>query len=144
MPARESTDLKVVRREPHPPYWGMPSMQVITSSLSLARELWRLGEPELAGRALDLSPDQVADIGQRAGQLHTSGEAGRLWPGGPGGKAVLLAVIEQLEGRARPCARNRRLPEKSLPEELQASEDERLAAAGKVAQIVTRRNAGIP
>jgi hypothetical protein len=117
---------------------------VITSSLSLARELWRHGEPELAGSALHLSPDEVADIGHRAGQLHMSGEADRLWPGGPSGKAVLLAVIEHLDGRARPCARNRRLPEKMLPEGLQAAEDARLATAQEVAQIVTRRNAGIP
>jgi hypothetical protein len=43
-------------------------MQVVTSSLSLARELWRYGESELADRALRLSPGQVADIGHRAGQ----------------------------------------------------------------------------
>jgi len=119
-------------------------MQVITSSLSLARELWRHGEPELARGALQLSPDQVADIGHRAGQLHISGEADRLWPDGPKGKIVLLAVIEQLEGRARPCARNRRLPEKTLPEELQVTEGALWAAAEEVARVVTRRNARIP
>ena len=122
----------------------MPGMQVITSSLSLARELWRHGESELADRALQLTPDQVADIGHRAGHLYTSGEADRLWPGGPSGKAGLLAVIEQLEGHARPCARSRRLPEKALPKQLQATEDERWAAAHEVAEIVTRRNTGIP
>ncbi len=120
----------------------MPGMQVVTSSLSLARELWRYGEAELADRALHLSPDQVADIGQRAGQLHTSRQAEKLWPGGPGGKIVLLAAIELLEGRARPCARDRRLPEKMLPQQLQATEEERWAAAGEVAQIVTRRSFG--
>lgn len=121
----------------------MGQMQVITSALSLARELWRHGEPALADQALRLSPDQVADIGRRAGQLFTSREADRLWPGGPAGKVVLLAVIEQLEGHPRPCARNRRLPEKTLPTRLQATEDERLAAAQEVAQVVTRRNAGL-
>ena len=118
-------------------------MQVITSSLSLARELWRYGEAELANRALRLSADQVADTGLRAGHLQISGEANRLWPSGPSGKAVLLAVVEQLEGHARPCARNRRLPEKKLPAELQATEEERWAAARQVAEIVTNRNAGI-
>jgi len=39
----------------------MGQMQVITASLSLARELWRHGESGLADRALRLSPDQVAD-----------------------------------------------------------------------------------
>jgi hypothetical protein len=41
----------------------MGRMQVITSSLSLARELWRRGEPGLADAALQLSPDQIADVG---------------------------------------------------------------------------------
>lgn len=122
----------------------MGQMQVITSALSLARELWRYGEPELADRAFQLSPEQVADIGLRTGQLLSSREADRLWPSGPrGDKALLLAVIEQLEGRARPCARNRRLPEKTLPARLQATQGERLAAAQDVAEVVTRRNAGL-
>ena len=107
----------------------MPGTQVVTSSLSLARELRRYGESELADGALHLSPGQVADIGHRAGQLHISGQEDKLWPGGPGGKIVLLAAIELLEGRARPCARDRRLPEKTLPGQLQATEDERWAAA---------------
>jgi hypothetical protein len=122
----------------------MGHMQVITSALSLARELWRYGEPDLADQALRLGPEQVADIGFRTGQLLSSEEADRLWPGGPrGDKAILLAAIEQLEGHARPCARNRRLPEKMLPAQLQATEAERLDAAQEVAQVVTRRNAGL-
>jgi hypothetical protein len=123
---------------------NMGHMQVITSALSLARELCRYGEPQLADRALRLGPEQVADIGLRTGQLLSSGEADRLWPSGPrGDKALLVAVIEQLEGNPRPCARNRRLPEKTLPARLQATEDERLAAAQEVAQVLTRRNAGL-
>ena len=42
-------------------------MQVITSPLSLARQLWRYGEPDLAGRALMSNATEVADIGERAG-----------------------------------------------------------------------------
>lgn len=123
---------------------GMGQTQVITSALSLARELWRYGEPDLADQALRLSPEHVADIGLRTGQLLSPGEADRLWPSGPrGDKALLLAVIEQIEGRARPCARNRRLPEKTLPARLQATEEERWAAAQEVAEVVTRRNAGL-
>jgi hypothetical protein len=116
-------------------------MQVITSSLSLARELWRRGEPGLADKALHLSPDQVADIGLRAGDLYTSGQADRLWPGGPPGKAVLLAAIEHLDGSARPCARNRRLPEKTLPSRLQATEGDRWTAAEGVARVLDGRHA---
>lgn len=116
-------------------------MQVVTSSLSLARELWRYGEPDLAGRALLLRPGQVADIGLRAGELYTSENADRLWPGGPAAKAVLLAAVEQLEGKPRPCARVRRLPERGLPEQLQATEEERWTAAREVASVLA---SGIP
>ncbi len=117
-------------------------MQVITSSLSLARELWRFGEPALAEQSLRLSPEDVADVGARAGQLHRSGEVDVLWPGGPADRALLLAAIEHLEGRPRPCARARRLPERSLPTHLQATKEERWAAARPVATVVDRRNAG--
>ena len=112
----------------------MGRMQVITSSLSLARELWRRGEPGLADAALQLSPDQVADVGSRAGEFYSSGEADWLWPGGPPPKALLLAATEQLEGSARPCARTRRLPERGLQAHLQAAEEERRAAAEEVAR----------
>jgi hypothetical protein len=115
-------------------------MQVVTSSLSLARELWRYGEPALAEAALRLSPEDVADVGLRIGDLALSGEANRLWPDGPKDRAVLLAAVERLEGAPRPCARTRRLPEKSLPPDLQASEAQRWAAAEAVALVVTERH----
>jgi hypothetical protein len=88
-------------------------------AVSYARELWRFGEPDLARRAAAMSPNECADVGERAGDLSLSGEAMRLWPDGPRGhaSAVLLAAVEHLEGRPRPCARVRRLPERSLPEE---------------------------
>ena len=121
----------------------MGSMQIITSSLSLARQLWRYGEPELADRALLLTPTEVADIGARAGVLHGA-QADALWPRGPGDRAFMLAATEHLVGLARPCQRVRRLPEKSLPANLQASEDQRWAAALPVAAPVDARHAGRP
>jgi hypothetical protein len=124
-------------------YGRMGSMQIITSSLSLARQLWRYGEPELADRALLLTPTEVADIGARAGVLFAA-QADGLWPHGPGDRALMLAATEHLEGLARPCQRVRRLPEKSLPANLQASQDQRWAAALPVAAVVDARHAGRP
>jgi len=114
--------------------------------VSIARELWRFGEPELATRAADLPVVEAADIGERAGAIHESGEAARLWPRGPSGatSAVLLAAIEHLEGRARPCGRTRRLPEKNLPASLQMSEDQRWIASETVAREMNRRLHGSP
>ena len=116
-------------------------MQIISSPLSLARQLWRYGEPELANRALLLSATAVADIGARAGVLYGA-QADALWPNGPGDRPVMLAAIEHLEGVARPCRRARRLPEKSLPTNLKASEGQRWTAAKSVAAVVDARNAG--
>jgi hypothetical protein len=86
-------------------------------AVSYARELWRYGEPDLARQAARMSPSQCADVGERAGQLHISGVAAELWPGGPTGarSAILLAAVENLEGKARPCARSRRLPPHRCP-----------------------------
>lgn len=118
------------------------TMVVVTSSLSLARELWRYGEPELADAAADLSAEDVLAVGKRAGSLVTSGEAARLWPNGPSSAAVMLAAVERLEGRARPCRLARRLPERRLPERFQASLEARFAAASEVAAVMDRENAG--
>lgn len=109
--------------------------------VSIARELWRFGEPELAMRAVELTPGEAADIGERAGSMHQSGEAARLWPGGPRGvaPAVMLAAIEHIEGRARPCSRTRRLPEKDLPASLRLSEAERWSASEPVSREMDRR-----
>ena len=110
-------------------------------AVSYARELWRFGEPELARRAATLSPTQCADVGERAGELSLSGATDRMWPTGPRGhtRAILLAVIENLEGQARPCARSRRLPEKSLPSEWQLTEEVRWAQAEAVNREMTAR-----
>jgi hypothetical protein len=116
-------------------------MQIITSPLSLARQLWRYGEPDLAGRALMLKATEVADIGERAGVLYGP-EADALWPRGPSDKPLMLAAIEHLDGVARPCRKARRLPEKSLPSNLQASEEQRWATTLPVAAVVDARNAG--
>jgi hypothetical protein len=109
--------------------------------ISIARELWRFGEPALSEQAAVLTASQAADIGERAGILHQSGEASRMWPGGPSGvtPAVMLAAIEYLEGTARPCGRSRRLPEKQLPENLQATEDELWAASEPVSREMDSR-----
>ena len=110
--------------------------RVITSPLSLARELWRYGEPELASRALSLSVDEVWDLGARVFDLANSGAADRAWPDGPRNKAYVLAAIEHLEGAPRPPKRARRLPEKRLPPELQATLEQRLAAAEPIGMKV--------
>ena len=110
-------------------------------AVSYARELWRFGEKDLAYRAAAMDAGECADVGERAGQLSLSGEAPRLWPGGPSGysSAILLAVIEHLEGRARPCSRTRRAPAKSLPPEWQLSEEQRWAAIEPVAREMDSR-----
>lgn len=110
-------------------------------AVSYARELWRFGEPDLAERAAAMSPAECADVGMRAGELSLSGEAVRLWPSGPSGHtaAILLAAIEHLEGRPRPCARVRRLPEKSLPSNLAVGEDDRWAALAALSEEMDAR-----
>ncbi len=121
----------------------MASLVITTTSLSLARELWRYGEPELAESAFRLSPEQVVDVGVLAGALYLSGKDDRLWPDGPrsSSKALILATVKYLEGRARPCARSRRLPERSLPAYLRASEEERWAALTDVSAALDKRHA---
>lgn len=110
--------------------------QVVTSALSIGRELWRYGEPELAKRALSLSPIEVLRIGARAGELIVSKQAAVLWPDGPRGSETLLAAVEKFEGASRPLRRRRRLPERALPRELQATLEERWQAAAEVADVM--------
>ncbi len=120
----------------------MAPLIITTTSLSLARELWRRGEPELADKAFRLSPAQVVDVGVLAGALYLSGHDDRLWPDGPrsSSRALMLAAVKYLEGRARPCARSRRLPERSLPPHLQASEEERWTALADVSAALDKRH----
>jgi hypothetical protein len=109
------------------------SLRIVTSSVSLARELWRYGEAALAGRARTLKPKDLIELGERAGEIQLSGEGDRLWPDGPrGDKALLLAATELLEGKARSTQRTRRLPVRRLPAELQATEQELWDAASEV------------
>jgi hypothetical protein len=108
-------------------------LRTLTSSLSLARELWRYGEAPLAGRARKLKAKDMIKLGERVGEIQQSGEGDRLWPEGPrGDKALLLAATELLEGKARPTQRTRRLPVGRLPAELQATEQELWDAASEV------------
>jgi hypothetical protein len=120
---------------------GVGRFVITVPTVSIARELWRFGEAELAARAAHLTSSDTADIGERAGVIHQSGEATRLWPDGPSGvsAALMLATIEHLEGLARPCSRARRLPEKNLPPELQVSEADRWTAIEPVSREVDRR-----
>jgi hypothetical protein len=109
------------------------ALRIVTSSLSLAQELWRYGEATLAGRARKLKPKDLIELGERAGDIQSSGEGDRLWPDGPrGDKALLLAATERLEGKARRTQRTRRLPVGRLPAELQATEQELWDAANEV------------
>jgi hypothetical protein len=119
----------------------MGSFTITSPPLSIARELWRLGEPHLAARAVELTAEQAVDIAFRAGELHESGQAHAVWPQGPSGTtpALMLAAVEYLAGTLRPCARSRRLPEKNLPPSLQATEEERWAALTPVARALDRR-----
>ena len=108
-------------------------LKIVTSSLSLAQELWRYGEASLADRVRKLKPKDLIALGERAGEIQSSGEGDRLWPDGPrGDKALLLAATELLEGNARPTQRTRRLPVGKLPANLQATEQELLDAASEV------------
>jgi hypothetical protein len=111
---------------------------IVTSALSLARQLWRFGEPDLAERAFHLPPEDVANIGFRIAMLLESGDADRLWPDGPGDKALILAVTEWLEGAPRRSSRMRRLPEKRLPVHLQATQAVRWEATNEVGDAVER------
>jgi hypothetical protein len=115
---------------------------IVTSAVSLARELWRYGESDLSRRACELSPAEVADVGVRAAEMADAGEPERVWPAGPGFAkgALVLAVVEMLDGTARPPQRNRRLPEQRLPASLQLTEAERWEANKPVrAELDSRR-----
>lgn len=116
----------------------MGSVIVTTSALSIARELWRYGEPEAAERAFLLTPEAVADIGERMGELRM-GDTESLWPGGPKDAYYMLAALELIAGRARPCRRNRRLPEKSLPVHMRATEEELWESVTPVAAVADAR-----
>lgn len=114
---------------------------ITTSALSLARELWRYGEAELAQRALELPPPEVADVGIRAAEMADARDPEQLWPSGPGFSkgALVLAVIELLEGAPRPPRLSRRRPEGQLPEELRASEEELWQTQAPVRAELDRR-----
>jgi hypothetical protein len=113
------------------------SVRVTAPPISIARELWRYGEPQLAAAALRISLRDALRISVRAGELFLSGTADRVWADGPQTmrRPLLVAAIEHLEGAARPPSRRRRLPERSLPPELQATEEERWNALGEMSRL---------
>jgi len=112
---------------------------IIVPAVTLASELWRYGEDALWPRALILSASEMVDIGQRAAELLGT-KSTALWPDGPrGSRPVLLAGIEYLEGKVRPASRNRSRPMREMPDELQSTEAERMAAANELAQELDRR-----
>jgi hypothetical protein len=118
-------------------------MQVVTTPLSIARNLWRYGEDDLMESALALSADQVADIGARAGELMSdTAHANAIWPGLPRNGYLLIAAIEVLDSSSRPAKRSRRRAEKTMPASLVASEAERWAdpMLAEVTRIVDERN----
>lgn len=124
-------------------------MAVVTSPLSLARLLWWYGEDGLWEQALALSPERVADIGERAGAFFADPAARQLWAEPPRDWPLLLAVIEALEGRARPSARRRRRPTKDMPIRINATEEERwmdpqLRAVGRVVDSRNRSRRANP
>ena len=117
------------------------TLRTVTSSLSLARQLWRYGEPELAAKARRLRPSKLIQLGERAREIQLTGASHRLWPDGPpSDTALLLAATEMLEGKARPTQRTRRLPEKKLPADLQATEQELWEAANEVSMEEIRES----
>lgn len=48
------------------------SVHIVWSRLALAVDLWRCGEPRLAAQALEMTPDDLVAIGDRAGQLFSA------------------------------------------------------------------------
>ena len=76
--------------------------------------LWSFGEDDLWSTVLEASPERVADIGERAGELADSGTKNYL----------LLAGIEILGHTVSEPKRKRRRPKKTVPESLVRSFDE--------------------
>jgi hypothetical protein len=118
-------------------------IRVVTTPLSLARNLWRYGEDELVEAALALSAEQVADIGERAGELMSDrAAANAIWPGLPERGYILIAALEMLDGSSRRAKRSRRRAENAMPANLVAGEAERWADPmfAEVTRIVDARD----
>lgn len=97
---------------------------MIVSAIALARELWRYGEDDLWPRALGLTAAEMAEVGERTGDLLGT-KSNELWPDGPrGSRPVLLAGIERLEGTLRPARLNQTRADEAMPQELRISEAE--------------------
>jgi hypothetical protein len=110
-------------------------LTILTSSMSLARLLWRYGEDGLWRDAFELSPEKVARVGAHAGELALER------PGMGTDAALMAAAIERLEGAIRRPARTRRRPEKDMPQELAATEGDLWSDLGLKAVSRVGRNA---
>jgi hypothetical protein len=80
----------------------------------IANDLWRYGEDDLARHAFNLTDHDLERMGEIAGQHSTTSDV----PSGAGmvfSKAIALAAVEVIEGKARPLARTRRRPLNQSP-----------------------------
>lgn len=112
---------------------------MVTSALSLGRELWRFGEVDLAEQARGLPPGDVRALGERAGQRVLSKAAEALWPGGPRNSAVLLAAIERLEGPPPTVPADSKAARERPSASLAGHRAERWEAVAEVAQVMDER-----
>ena len=128
-PAQDPEHAVLLAKSPAGPRQGVVDDDVPrgTSSISLPMPS---GCPSLG----ELSPRATGPAARAVG-------ADAAWadPSSTIAAAVMLAAIEHLEGRARPCRRTRRLPEKNLPDPLRLSEDARWAASEPVRREMDRR-----
>jgi hypothetical protein len=76
---------------------------------AIADDLWRYGEDDLARQVVHLTNHELDRIGEIAGKHSATSDV----PSGAGmllSKAMALAAVEVLEGKARPLARKHRRP----------------------------------
>jgi len=83
---------------------GKPT--VVFSPADMVKELVAYGEPEAAERLMQLSPDEIEQIGELAHKHYStfSGESGPMLD-----TAICLGIIEHLEGKPRALRRKRRV-----------------------------------
>jgi hypothetical protein len=81
---------------------------------AIAHELWRYGEDDMARHAINLTDHELDRMGEIAGKHSATSDvpsgAEMLWS-----KAIALAAVEVVEGKARPLARKRRRPLSQSP-----------------------------
>jgi hypothetical protein len=94
----------------------MGSTRVIFSAEQAAAHLWRYGEDELAERALLIPDLDLPSLWDWAGEHWNVDHGLPLRTRLILGKVTAFAAMHFLEGRTRPLARERRRPEKTMPE----------------------------